>query len=98
MIDSFIRGISVDCCEHRSDVILTDTVSRSEKMVDHRQMHDKIVGRDLTNPSLKIGYVYDWGSPTNLTLKVMPGAIMCPHRHITILMQNVLSKFIFVLL
>lgn len=91
MIDQFFRDVWVECCDHRSDFILSNKTTHQQDMIDQNLMHQRLVGRDL-HPESVIEYVYDWGTSTRLVLEVVPGVIECPPEHITILIQNVLTK------
>ncbi len=76
-IDDFIRDIWVECCGHLS------TFSDSYDEIDMSRKINSVfeIGR-------KIGYVYDWGSSTELTLSLLKETEEYENKPIEILIRN----------
>ena len=70
-LDNFLRGIWLECCGHLSAFTIEGTrySSYPEKEYDERGMKD-VMG-DVIDAGMKFCHEYDFGSTTELTLKVV---------------------------
>lgn len=87
-LDHFLRKTWLECCGHLSEFTIGDRryMSHTESGKPSQPMKNKV--DQLFTPGLKIRYVYDMGSSTELELKVI-GDISAPSQNeITLLMQN----------
>ncbi|KZX16163.1 hypothetical protein MBCUT_10290 [Methanobrevibacter cuticularis] len=74
-IDSFLRGIWLECCGHMSD-FSSGQVSMSEKV------------KEVFYKDLKLGYEYDFGSTTELQLTVLGEYSVKAEDEIVLLSRN----------
>lgn len=72
-VDAFLRRIWLECCGHLS--AFWHPGDRRDREVD---MENPV--RDVFYPGLKLGYTYDFGSSTNLTIRVVAEAEAPPGR------------------
>src|SRR5262249_39365173 len=79
-LDNFLRNIWLECCRHMSQFIVGDTFYSVQPRGDDFGMpwgrkfkeHDmRTKVGEVFEPGLEFGYEYDFGSTTELTLKVV---------------------------
>ncbi len=87
-LDEFLRNEWLECCGHLSEFVLgvRRYMSHTESG-DPSQSMQKTIGQ-VFSPGDEVKYVYDMGSSTNLTLHVLKNTVVCPHKKVTLLMQN----------
>jgi pRiA4b ORF-3-like protein len=74
-LDFFLRKVWLECCGHLSEFRIGDrryVVSPSPVMFGESEERDMNVAlRDVLQPGVRLGYEYDFGSTTELVLKVL---------------------------
>jgi hypothetical protein len=70
-IDSFLRDVWLECCGHLSsfDINGIDYSNNPDKESDEKGMNYKI--KDLVDVKDKFKHIYDYGTPTELVIKVI---------------------------
>lgn len=89
-LDEFLRDEWLECCGHLSSFTINGESYSSYEDPDFGSEDlstNKRIG-PLFYPGLKIDYVYDFGSSTELVLEVLDIWEDCPQGDVTILMKN----------
>lgn len=77
-VDSFLRDIWVECCDHLSHFMIDGTYFESHPTPDLPSETMNVKLNTILRLGLKFGYEYDFGTTTHLTLQVIsvrPGEI-----------------------
>lgn len=86
LLDRFLRQTWLECCGHMSMFTIAGKHYSSypnEEDLSMRKRVDKVF-----IPGLNFDYIYDFGSSTDLKIKVVDEVEQCPQKQITLLMQN----------
>lgn len=86
LLDQFLRKTWLECCGHLS--MFTIDGSRYSSYPDEGDLSMKKRLDKILTPGLCFDYVYDFGSSTDLEIKVLDILESCPPRQVTLLMQN----------
>ena len=85
-LDSFLRGIWLECCGHLSAFTVGNTTYSSDSMGDFDDDMEIALGR-LFLPGMRFRHEYDFGTTTELALKVVSEGEMAG-RDIRVLARN----------
>lgn len=86
LIDRFLRETWLECCGHLS-MFTTEEYRYSSHPYDGDLSMKKRIDKIFT-PEQRLDYVYDFGSSTDLEIKVIDKVEKCPQSQVTLLMQN----------
>jgi hypothetical protein len=94
-LDGFLRNIWLECCGHLSQFTIDEqdyAASESDEWGDQRSMSYKL--REVLRPGMKFGHEYDFGSTTELELRVV-GRLAAPMHgeKVRLLARNVAPEF-----
>jgi len=72
-LDSFLRKIWLECCGHLSSFTIMDQTyeSQIDKLTDNDSKSMRIKLKKLFQKNMYIGYIYDYGSSTEIEIKVV---------------------------
>lgn len=70
-MDSFLRDIWLECCEHLSAFAIEGRRYSSSPMKEYGDRGMKVAMGDVLSPGLKFYHEYDFGSTTELVLRVL---------------------------
>jgi hypothetical protein len=78
-LDTYLRGIWLECCGHLSEFyfILGEEVSMSKK-----------VHAILDEVGTRINYIYDWGSSTELVVRLEREVVAAPDKRVCLVARN----------
>ncbi len=71
-LDSFLRGIWLECCGHMSNFYINGDSFASEVSMPGESGMD-VPLENVVGPGMKFEYIYDFGASTELLLKVVSG-------------------------
>jgi hypothetical protein len=86
LLDHFLRGTWLECCGHLS-MFTIEGYRYSSHPYDGDLSMKKRIDKVFT-PGLCLDYVYDFGSSTDLEIKVIDKVEKCPDKQVTLLIQN----------
>lgn len=87
-LDEFLRDVWLECCGHLSEFFINgqEYISHAESGRPSKCMKKPL--EELISVGMEIDYLYDFGSSTELSLKVLESLENCPQSKITVLMEN----------
>ncbi len=92
-LDRFLRDTWVDCCGHLSSFTIKDRVYQfNESIMEDDLRMDELLS-DVLHPGVVARYEYDFGSTTELQLKVLPDPGV-DEKNIRLLARNMLPEMI----
>jgi hypothetical protein len=88
LLDQYLRDSWLECCDHLSKFTINGLhyMSYLEPGYGDLSMNKQI--KQILSPGLRFTYAYDFGSSTDLTLKVIETIPACPPKNITLFIQN----------
>lgn len=92
LLDQFLRKTWLECCGHMS--MFTIDGERYSSYPDEEDLSMRKRVDKIFIPGLNFDYVYDFGSSTDLKIKVIGKVEKCPQKQITLLMQNEPPPFV----
>ena len=85
LLDQFLRKTWLECCGHLS-MFTIDKCHYSSYPEVNRLMETSL--DKIFTPGLEFDYIYDFGTSTELKIKVVEVLERCPSGQVTLLMQN----------
>lgn len=86
LLDHFLRETWLECCGHLS-MFTIEGYRYSSDPYEHVLSMSKRIDK-IFIPGLRLDYVYDFGSSTDLEIKIIDRVEKCPDKQVTLLMQN----------
>ncbi len=71
MLDAFLREIWLECCGHLSAFTINGKIYSKKPMSDFDEQNMDHSLKELLTPEISFSYEYDFGSSTNLKLRVV---------------------------